>query len=1067
MIAYENYHCHTFYSNGLTQPDSTVSIEEYAKEYQKRDMHVLCMSEHGNRGDVWKQFAASEKCSGEGFPMKPIAAAEAYFVPDRNPELKDKSNYHLILIAKDMISFRQLNRILSEANMNGFYFKARVDFDLLQSLDPRHFLCTTACVGGVLKNEEEGERMCCQLHEIFKDDFYLEIQHHPQEIQLKHNAKILALYKKYGWPLIYGTDSHYIKKEDSLLRKELLLSSRITYEYEDAFDLSLPTADEAFHLLTNQHIFSKAQIEEAMENTLQLRDFEGVSFTTEKKIPNSRPNLTLEERNKLYKKEVCNGYIAKAGMPSKEEAKALHEEMDAVTETGTADYFIGMKDVVDKGISYGGVLTTTGRGSGSSFATNYALGFTSINRLKCPVRLYPERFISKERLASGALPDLDLNMANVEAFERAGKEIFGEYGCLPMVAYGTVKTLSAFKLLARARNLDFDTSNMISKQIKAWEMDVKHAKENNQDDPDYDAEEDVPLKNYVDTQYLSLIDESKRYCGIITSLSPHPCAHLLLDKDIREEIGVIRLKPKAGSKEPTYVAYIDGATADAYGYLKADYLRVDVVKSISSIYSSIGLPVMPVSELLEKVKDDKEVWDLYAKGFTMGLNQCEREKTTQRVMRYKPRNVVELAAFVAAVRPGFKSMVDIFVNRQRFSYGITSLDNLLATKEIPDSFLLYDEQILRVLQAGGIPAADAYACTKAIKKKKAAKVASYRERFEPGFTKYLKETEGSTDEEAKTVVDKIWTIINDAASYMFCAAHAYSMACDSLYSAYLKVHYPYEFYLASLKLYDEKGNKEKITAYIAEMKRYKNISMTAGQFGKDNRDWSADKENQTISQSLSALKYMSPKAAADLYQVGQDKPATFTDLLFILQRDTCLNSRQIDELIALNYFACYGKPLKLWKLWQEFQSGKNRITKTLKSFDVRLKALREIEAALPNEDLSVGERIAAESEYVGMCLSVFPECDQYLYFVDNVDAEYGVKVKLYHPKNGSSGIMRMTKSSFGEAAIKQGEMIEVVSWKQKPRYSYAGGVRKQIPGEYDMWLDAWQTVPYEKHILTE
>ena len=572
MIAYENYHCHTFYSNGLTQPDSTASIEDYAKEYQKRGMQVLCMSEHGYRGDVWKQFDLAKKYSGDGFSMKPIAAAEAYFVPDRNPELKDKNNYHLILIAKDMDGFHQLNRILSEANMSGFYFKARVDFDLLSSLDPRHFLCTTACVGGVLKNEEDGERMCNQLHEIFQDNFYLEIQHHPQKIQLEHNAKILGLYKKYGWPLIYGTDSHYLRSEDGILRKELLLSSHITYEYEDEFDLSLPTAEEAFQLLTNQKIFSKAQIEEAMENTLQLRDFEGVSFTTDKKIPNSRPNLTLEQRNYLYKKEVCDGYIAKAGMPSPEEAKALHEEMDAVTDTGTADYFIGMKDVVDKGISYGGILTTTGRGSGASFATNYALGFTSINRLKCPVKLYPERFISKERLASGALPDLDLNMANVDAFERAGKEIFGEYGCLPMVAYGTVKTLSAFKLLARARNLDFETSNAISKQIKAWETDVKHAKENNQDDPDYNVEEDVPLSNYVDEQYLSLMKESERYQGIITNLSPHPCAHLLLDRDIREEIGIIRLKPKAGSKEPTYVAYIDGATADAYGYLKAKSL---------------------------------------------------------------------------------------------------------------------------------------------------------------------------------------------------------------------------------------------------------------------------------------------------------------------------------------------------------------------------------------------------------------------------------------------------------------------------------------------------------------
>jgi len=114
------------------------------------------------------------------------------------------------------------------------------------------------------------------------------------------------------------------------------------------------------------------------------------------------------------------------------------------------------------------------------------------------------------------------------------------------------------------------------------------------------------------------------------------------------------------------------------------------VKTIANGFEACGLPVMSVDELLEAVKDDKEVWNLYANGFTMGLNQCEKEKTTERVMQYKPKNVVELAAFVAAVRPGFKSMLSTFVSRTRFSYGIPSLDKLLQTKEIPDSFLMFD-----------------------------------------------------------------------------------------------------------------------------------------------------------------------------------------------------------------------------------------------------------------------------------------------------------------------------------------------------------------------------------------
>lgn len=567
--SYIPYHIHTRYSNILTQPDSTMSILDYGKAFKERNVPVLCITEHGNRSNVWEQAEVAAKLSNDGFQMKPIAGAECYFVPDRNPELKDKRNFHLIVIAKDNEGLRQLNKILSEANESGYYFHARVDFELLGQLDPRHFLVTTACVGGVLKDEENGKRYCEQLHELFGDNFYLEIQHHPQQKQLEHNAKVLSVYRKCGYPLIFATDSHYISHEDAILRKELLKSAKISYEYEDEFDLYLPTNEEAYQLMQNQHIFSDTQIQEAFDNTKVLLDFEGISFTKERKFPISRPDLTMDERNLLYQKLVCDGYIAKEGMPTKEEAAELRNEMNTIIETNSADYFIGLHDMLQKGVENGGILTTTSRGSACGFATNYALDFTSINRLHSPVKMYPERFISKAKLAAGAMPDIDSNLTNVEAFEQAGREIFGEHSCYPMVAYGKTKTLSAFKMLARARDLDFEISNEISKQISAYELDYKHAAENNQDDPDYNPDDEIKIENYIDNQYLPLVEESKKYQGIITSVSPHPCAHLVYHKDLREEIGVVRLKSKTGGKEPKMCVYIDGTTADAFGYCKS------------------------------------------------------------------------------------------------------------------------------------------------------------------------------------------------------------------------------------------------------------------------------------------------------------------------------------------------------------------------------------------------------------------------------------------------------------------------------------------------------------------
>ena len=1138
MVEFEPYHCHSSYSNALTQPDSTMFLSDYAKAYYERGHRVFCMSEHGNRSNVWEQFDICETYKKEkNYEMTPLAAAEVYFVPDRLPKdgKYDGRNFHLILVAKNQEGFYELNEIISEANLTGFYRHARVDFDLLGRLNYKNFLCTTACVAGVMK-DPDGEKYACQLAEIFHDNFYLEVQHHPQQIQVETNMKILRLYQRYKWPLIYGTDSHYINKEDKILRTELMLSKGITYGDEDSFDLFLPTAQEAMELFERQGVLTKARVEEAMENTLILRSFEGVHFTKDKKIPNAYPDMSLEQRNHLYKKLCCDEYIRKAGMPTDEEAKELHDEMDAVADTGTADYFLLCKRIVDRGKELGGFITKTGRGSGSSFATNYALGFTSLNRLHSPVKLYPERFISKERMAAGILPDLDINLTNVEAFEQAGKEILGEYGCLPMINYGTTKALSAFKLLAKARDLDFTLANEVSKQIKAYELDVKHAEENNADDPDYNVDDDVRIESYVEEQYLDLIEASKKYKGIVLSIGPHPCAHLLLDKDIRREIGVIRIK---GDK---IVAYIDGTTADSYGFLKLDLLRVTVWEIIAKTFDRIGLPVMEVDELLAKTKDDKAVWDLFAKGYTQGLNQCEQPKSTERVMRYKPRNIVEQSLFVAAIRPGFKSMLETFISRTPFSYGIRSLDDLLQTKEIPDSFLAYDEQVLSILISAGIPAADAYVCLKGIKKKKFDKVEAFKGIFKEGFAKHLKEDENASDEEAAEIVDNVWGIIEASASYLFNASHSLCMACDSLYVAWLKAHYPYELYVTMLDVFSEKKKKEKVASIIAEMKRFQGIQLLSGEWGQNNKDWVTDKENKTISQNLASIRYMSPQVAEDLYNLSQQdevyigteytsdvlapeakkqltklkkqlKPLhekaekllaegkdefseeflslydegypieqeikrieaddasyvsrggevkhyakldCFTNVLRALQMGTCLDSRQIEILICLNYFRPFGKSGKLMEVYKHFFQGEKKLTKTIKSFEERLEECRQFENSLPDTELPAGLRLRNEVENVGLCLSVDPAAPSKAFFVVSLDDRYSVKMQLYSIQRGTTGMVKIAKKNYHTVA--EGSCIMLESFKKSPRYTYNKGQRTIVPGEMDTWVTDYRVM---------
>lgn len=1051
QIEFENAHCHTYMSNVLTGfPDSPTSINEYASTYNDRGMKCVVASEHGYRGDVWAQADAATK-----YGMKAICAAEVYFVPNRNPELKDSRNFHLLLLAKDNIGFKQLNLALSKSQMDGFYRHGRLDFELLSQLDYKHFLCTTACVGGILK-DEDGERYACQLAEIFRENFRLEVQYHLNDTQIAHNQKVLQLYKKYNWPLFFATDSHYINKEDKILRKELQLSRKIDLDDSD-WDLYLPTAEEAFDMMLKQNVLSKSQVEEAFENTLELRDWEGFSYTTERKLPISKPrqNLTPEERKYLYQKMVCDGYIAKAGMPDKERAKALRDEMNTIIGTNSEDYFISLKDMLDRGVELGGVITTTARGSAGSFSSNYALGFTTIDRLRAPVTMYPERFISADKLKAGN-PDIDTNLTNVEAFEQAGKEMFGEYGCLPLVAYGKTKTSSAFKLLARARDLDFEISNQISKQIQDYELDKKHALENNNDDPDYDVDEDVQLSSYIEEQYMDLVNDSKQYQGIIVNISPHPCAHLTYHKDMREEIGVVKLKDK-------YCLYIDGVTADKLNYVKSDMLRVDVVKVIADAFKEAGLPVMPVDELLNEIKDDENVWGLYENGFTQCLNQCEKPASTKKCMQFKPKNIVELASFIASIRPGFKSMGQTFWSRTPFTYGIKSLDDLLKIDGMTgasanSSFLLYDEQILKILIAGGIPAAEAYATIKHIKKKHKEQVLAEKEKFKIGFTKYLKETENASDDLAAEVVEKIWRIIEDSSSYLFCCAHSYAMACDSAYCAWLKAYFPFEFYTTVLKLYTEKGDKEKIALIIDEMKRYKGITLTAGSFGQDNRDWYCDKENKTISQSISAIKFISKTCANELYKAGQNEFNSFTDLLRYLQMETPVNTKQIEILIGVGYFKKFGGNKKLYSIMNEFFEGKNKLTKTIKSYEKRLELMREYEASCEDGNISIKDQLFLENENIGLCISSFPEANNNTYFVLDVDDKYGIKVKLYNVKRGTSGIVRIKKDEYTNHKVEQNQCIVIRDGGPMPKYTYQDGKRIPSATEKEYWIRRFDIV---------
>lgn len=900
----QNIHKHSYYSN-LYNADAIPSYEDYAKRAVELGHKVLSSVEHGWQGYYHQVYELAKS-----YDLKCVIGTEAYWVKDRHES--DKANNHIIICAKSNMGREAINDILSEANISGYYYRPRVDLELLMSLPPKDVFLTSACTAFNHYGNEESDKIIKQLHDYFDENFMLEIQSHNTPEQIAWNSHLLELSKQYNIELFAGIDSHYIYPQDSILRDDLLASKGVHYEGEENWFMDYPDDTILLNRFSQQEIFTDEQITRAMNNTdiaLDFCDYDNVRvFMKDIKLPSLYPDKTQEEKNQIYSDlihEKLEEYLVDIPEERKQEYRdGVEAEIQTYIDTGMVDYPLLDYNIVKDGLEHGCLVTSTGRGSAVGFFTNTLCGFSKVDRFTSAIKLYPERFISTTRiLSTKSLPDIDLNCGTPEILEESQKRILGEEHAAPMIAFGTLKKKSAFKIYAKSQNIPFDIANEISNQISRYDEAVKLAEE--------DEKDDINIEDYVDKKYLPYLEQSKSYWGIISDKKKAPCAFLLYDGNIRKEIGLIKCKSESTQKE--YITCcVDGAIAENYKFLKNDILKVDVVLLISKVFERIGIDSFNVNELIKRVSNDDKVWDLYAKGYTLGLNQVEKEGSTKKCMAYKPHNVSELSAFVAAIRPGFKSMYDRFERRVDFKWGISSLDNLLRTKELPVSFLFFQEQVMSVLNYAGFPMDECYGIIKAIAKKHPEKVKPLKEKFIEGFRLKLVENEHLSESDAQTNAEKVWTIVNDNCGYGFNSAHAFCMALDSLYQAWQKANYPYEFYEVLLQHYSDKGNKEKVAALKQEMKTAFGIESGAYKFGKDNRGFVADKENHVIYPAMKAIKGFNDTLSEELYALSQSrKYDNFIDLLVDINKKTSCNSRQLDILVRLDYFSDFGEANEL------------------------------------------------------------------------------------------------------------------------------------------------------------
>lgn len=514
-------------------------------------------------------------------------------------------------------------------------------------------------------------------------------------------------------------------------------------------------------------------------------------------------------------------------------------------------------------------------------------------------------------------------------------------------------------------------------------------------------------------------------------------------------------------------------------------LKVDSCLLIDKVFKRIGIEHFNVNTLLDKTKTDDATWQIYSNGLTIGVNQVEQDGSRKKCMTYKPKNISELSAFVAAIRPGFKSMYKRFENREDFKYGIDALDNLVQTEELPVSFLFFQEQCMSVLHYAGFPMDQCYGIIKSIAKKHPEKVLPLKEQFLEGFKKQVMIDENIDETQAEKYSADVWQIINDNVNYSFNSAHAYCMALDSLYQAWQKAHYPYEFYEVLLQHYSDKGNKAKVAALKSEMKKGFNIREGEFCFRNDNRAFLADEDNGVIYSSLASIKNISQKTADTLFELGKHEYIDFIDLLLVLKKKK-INSRQLDILVKLNYFKEFGEIDQLLKSIEFFemfydkkQLSKEKIellgiskelaekfatkeTEKLYSGVDMIGLIREYVKYMPYEKTSLAQKAYYQWRYLGYVDIIDPEFQGFVVAM-SVNAKYSPRLSIYSLAKGTTMTVKIPKPQFRKNPIEDGDVIHITNQKKKVRVHMTDeGKFEPTEGEYDWWITDYEVIKVNK-----
>ncbi|WP_302736054.1 DNA polymerase III subunit alpha [uncultured Desulfovibrio sp.] len=793
MSDFVHLHCHTEYS----LLDGAIRIKDLCARAKDYGMPACAITDHGNMFGAAYFYAACKD-----FGIKPIFGCEVYVCHDHTDKTSElaRRRHHLILLAQNEQGYHNLVKLVSHGFLDGFYYKPRVDKELLRRY-AEGLTCLSACIAGEIprailaKDMDKALSLTREYADIYPGRFYLELQSNGLAEQEVVNNALLEIAETANLPLVATNDCHYLNADDADAHEVLLCiqtqttmddPKRMRFETRELYYKSIEEMEKPF-----------AHVPEALANTMRIAescnvelDF-GHHYFPVYQLPEG---ASMESEFRRLAEEGLERRLEKH--PDRENIdparyrERLQYELGVILEMGFPGYFLIVQEFINWAKNHG-IPVGPGRGSAAGSLVAWSLRITNLDPL--PYNLLFERFLNNERVS---LPDIDVDFCERRRGDviRHMVDTYGEGSVAQITTFGTMKAKGVVRDVGRALGMTFAETDRIAKLVPDdLKMTIKKA---------LDLEPDLRKLYEEDQQVRHLLDTARRLEGLARHASTHAAGLVVSDKPMEEYL------PLYLGKRGELVTQFDGPMTEKAGLVKFDFLGLKTMTLIQDTLDNISLQGQTPPDLDNLPLTDAETYELYARGDTDGVFQVESSGMRQYLRMLRPTCFEDVIAMLALYRPGplGSGMVDEFIKRKHGQVPVVYPHDSL-TECLRDTYgvIVYQEQVMQIAQIiASYTLGGADLLRRAMGKKKAEAMAKERVTFVAGAEK-----NGIAKEKANEIFD----LMEKFAEYGFNKSHSAAYALISYFTAYLKVHYKVEFMAALLT--SEMGNQDKLLKYVS------------------------------------------------------------------------------------------------------------------------------------------------------------------------------------------------------------------------------------------------------------